>query len=279
MTIPPLVTKLGHRSFSGCINLGGVRLKEGLQVIGASAFYQCKALQSVTIPSTCTYLGKAAFGCCANLSEVIFLSDYTKLGKAAIGCCTNLSEVIFLGGKRLLNQDFVARGLFSKEQGLLNERILEALVNTGRIEAFSRCQSLTTVKISITWALSERMARLPQVCRLSVEERMHGLRRLELQDGDVLACFPIVTINGGNDVNIQDTNLETTRSLHQVLQLIVFHELKEASILIELTMWKSSIYGAVSAPRAECRVSIPDPAKCAIMEYCGFAGFLVPSID
>ena len=55
----------------------------------------------------------------------------------------------------------------------------------------------------------------------------------------------------------------------QILSLIAFQELKESSILIELAMWKSSIDGSVSVQRAYYRVSIPDPAKIAIMDYWG----------
>ena len=137
------------------------------------------------------------------------------------------------------------------------------------------------------------MASLPRACRLSVEERIHNSSRLELQqDGDILARFPVVRMtpvgesedDSGDEAEdvtfeVRDTNNETTRSLHQVLQLIAFHELKESSILIELAMWKSIIEGESSIPRADCRVAVPDPAKSLIMEYCGFAGFLTPAIE
>ncbi|EJK69658.1 hypothetical protein THAOC_09061 [Thalassiosira oceanica] len=137
------------------------------------------------------------------------------------------------------------------------------------------------------------MARLPRECRLSVEEKIHNLRRLELlQDGNVLACFPVVRRTPGNEAvgdsdddqddvifEVCDTDHETARSLHKVLQLIAFHELKESSIVIELAMWKSRIDVAMSVPRADCRVAIPDPAKSLIMKYGGFAGFLKPVIE
>ena len=144
--------------------------------------------------------------------------------------------------------------------------------------AFLFCP-LTTVKISIPRALSARMARLPRYCRLSIEGRIRDLRRLEMmQDGTILACFPAAVIRwslGGIDV--QDTDNQTAESLHQVLRLISFHELKESSILIELAMWKSRFVG--DRARADCRISVPDPAKCLIMEYCGFTDFLEPAIE
>ena len=61
--------------------------------------------------------------------------------------------------------------------------------------------------------------------------------------------------------------------------LIVFHELKESSIVIELAMCKSRIDGTTPVRREDCRVAIPDPAKKLVMEYCGFMGFLEPVIE
>ena len=113
------------------------------------------------------------------------------------------------------------------------------------------------------------------------------------QDDNVLVCFPVVSRALDDEAEddsytdaedevafyVQDTNLETTRSLSWVLQTIAYYELKESSILVELAMWKSRIDEAASVPRADFRVAIPDPAKSLIMEYCGFAGFLQPAIE
>ncbi|EJK54832.1 hypothetical protein THAOC_25507, partial [Thalassiosira oceanica] len=137
--------------------------------------------------------------------------------------------------------------------------------------------SFTMVKISIGGALSERMARLPKECMLFFEERVHNLRHLDLlQNGDVMACFPVVRTADSNDgtCKVLDTNFETARSLYRVLQLIAFHELKESTILIEFALWKSTID---KGGDCACRVAIPGPAKGLLMEYCGFAGFLRPA--
>ena len=275
MAIPSTVIVLGwgFGAFSSCRSLTNVQFCDGLQTIGAGAFIHCTALRSVTIPST-----------------------VTKLGTHAFYGCTNLPEVTLMGGERLLSHDFIARGMFSEEQGLLDQgKLTEFLFNEDGDGdfAFHGCP-LITVKISISWLLSERMARLPQKCRLSVLERIRDLRRLGLmQDGTVLACFPVV--NKASDAeteddsdnedfivdevkyNVQDPDLETARSLYRVLQLVAFHELKESSILVELAMWKLRM--DEGRARADCRVTIPGPAKSLIMEYCGFAGFLKPSFE
>ena len=318
ITLPSTVTKLDERVFYECRNLSEVKLNEGLQIIERSAFYKCTALNSMTLPSTVTCLGDDTFNDCSNLAEVNFNeglqvigggafedctalrsvtipATVTRLGHWAFCDCRNLSKVTLLGGERLLDQGFFARGIFSEEQGLVNQEALDEMLfdeEEGSF-AFQDCP-LATVKISIPWALSERMAMLANECRNYVEERIRNLRWLELMlDGTVLACFPVVcnkAEDGSDDdaedeaedeytYDIQDTYLETARSLYQVLQLIAFHELKESSILIELAMWKSRIEGEMVELRADCRVPIPDPVKSSIMEYCGFAGFLRPAIE
>ncbi|EJK64732.1 hypothetical protein THAOC_14505, partial [Thalassiosira oceanica] len=239
-------------------------------IIGQDAVYGCSELRCVTIPSTVTDLGWCAFANCGNLSDAIFLDS-----------------------KSLLNQEFFDCGFWRAEQELVNQEALGGMLfDEDGDFAFQGCPSLTAVKLSISWAVTVRMTRLPQECKLSVEERIHNLNRLELEDGDVLACFPVVLMNQGdeaeddsdddeddNKFEVRDTNHETARSLHQVLQLIAFHELKESSIMIELAMWKSRIDESTSVAREDCRVAIPDPAKSLIMEYCGFAGFLKPAIE
>ncbi|EJK51408.1 hypothetical protein THAOC_29420 [Thalassiosira oceanica] len=276
-------------------NLANVLLAVGLQIIENSAFSQCSSLQQVAIPSSVTELGTGAFKGCINLAEVQFVegalqvigvdafngckamhqvaipSNVTKVGKRAFWDCTNLAKVILLGGERLLNRGFLDRGL-SGDEGALNIGMLKKLNN---VNTFRDCP-LTTVKISIPRALSERMARLPLKCKLSIEGRIRELDRLELaQDGTVLACFPVRRLLGGMD--FKDADNQTAESLHQLLRLISFRELKDSSILIELAMWKSRF--DEDRARADCRISIPDPAKSLIMEYSGFMDFLEPAIE
>ena len=289
LVIPPSVTKLGRGAFHGCRNLADVQLTGGLlQNIGATAFKDCTALQQVTIPSSVISQANYAFFRGSRLGNCSFpFFRGSRLGNCSFQGCTNLTEVILLGGDRLLDQEFLNRGLNSGE-GALDKKRLNETIGT----SFTGCL-LSTMKISVSlplsgkkkekwlwsgnWRLSQRMARLPQECRLSVEGRIRDMRNLEItQDGEVLACFPVIRgILGSMD--FEDSDNQTAKSLHQVLRLISFHELKESSILIELAMWKSRFDGILA--RADCRTSVPGPAKCLIMEYCGFTDFLEPAIE
>ena len=295
VTIPLSVTKVGKCAFRACANLAEVQFDEGawLRVIEEDAFYQCEALRSLAIPSRVKTLRNGAFWRCINLAEVRFNeglevigdsafhhckalrsvaipSSVTKVGRRAFANCTNLTEVILLGGGRLSSKGFLDRGRFSEGGAGLHNTLNGMIFSSGvHLFAFAGCP-LTNMKISTPSSLTERMTRLPEECRLSIERRIRDLHRLELtQDGDVLACFPVVRTPGyiyGH--NVQDTNNQTAESLHKVLQLIFYHELKEYRTLIELAMWKSRLDG--DRARSDCRISIPDPAKSLIMEYCGF---------
>ena len=293
--IPSSVTRLDYGAFYGCNSLAELQFNEGLEFIGESAFSSCMLIRIVTLPSTVTELGENSFYGCHGLAEVQFNDELqiigegafelctalqcvtipptvTELGRNAFSHCSNLSEVIFLGGERLLDREL----LDPCPYGILNQRKINEMIGQN---AFYD-SPLAAVKISISWAICERMEKLPPECRVSVVERIRDLPCLELtQDGNVFACFPVVTRAVDNECVIQDTNLVTARSLCQALKLIVFHELKEAIILFELAMWKSRIDGEAAESRVDCRVPIPDPAKNSIMEFCGFSGLLEPTIE
>ena len=208
VNIPSTITKWGYGAFHNCSNLAKVQLSEGLQIVWPGAFANCSALRSVTVPSTVIGLDNYAFDRCNNLAEVklneglqligegtfqycaalrsaTVPSTVTELGVRAFRGCSNLSEVIFLVGERLLNKTFLDRRL-SGEEGILNRRKINEM--NGR-HAFYDCP-LAAVKISISWALCERMARLLPECSVSVVERIRRLPRLEhIQDGRVFACW------------------------------------------------------------------------------------------
>ncbi|EJK54213.1 hypothetical protein THAOC_26215 [Thalassiosira oceanica] len=228
---------IGESAFSEYIKLASeVQFNEGLQIIGGTAFCNCNALRQVTIPSSVTKLGNGAFHSCINLAEVQFNEGLEIIGKRAfIGCtalrsvtipssvteleehafydCTNLTEVILLGGDILLNHGFLDRGL-SSDAGALNKERLNELIGSSP-SAFLDCP-LTTLKITIPRALSERVARLPQECRLSIEGRIRDLHRVELaQDDTILACFSIIRRSPGG-MDVEDTDNQTAQSLHQI---------------------------------------------------------------
>lgn len=192
------------------------------------------------------------------------------MSREAFCGCTNLTDLIFLRGEPCFCPE-VRKLVCSGDNVLLDEGVFK---EPRMHRAFRDCAKLTSVKVSITWAVSSRMERLSPECTLSVEESICNLPNIVRQDGHFLACFT-VAVRDGKVSHLQDTNDVTARSLSQIFRFIAFHELREASIVIELAMWKARIEDATSEhSREDCRVTVPGPAQSLIMEYSGFAGFL-----
>ncbi|QKX39421.1 leucine-rich repeat domain-containing protein [Metamycoplasma hominis] len=82
VTIPSSVKEIGEGAFSGCENLKEVTLNEGLEKIGAEAFYKTN-IESITIPSSVKEIGERAFHGCTNLNEAILNEGLEKIGVEA----------------------------------------------------------------------------------------------------------------------------------------------------------------------------------------------------
>lgn len=70
VVIPQGITTIEREAFRGCTRLETVELPEGLLTIGDSAFERCTSLVQVTIPDSVTEIGYFAFRDCLRLEEV-----------------------------------------------------------------------------------------------------------------------------------------------------------------------------------------------------------------
>ena len=64
--------------------------------------------------------------------------------------------------------------------------------------------------------------------------------------------------------------VKVAEKLAKVKGLIAFYEMKEATIIFELALWKSRIDQAdLSSPsdRRACRTEVPGPVKDTILQY------------
>ena len=72
---------------------------------------------------------------------------------------------------------------------------------------------------------------------------------------------------------IQDLSLNNwptiKQCLNRIVGLITYYEVKEATTLFELALWKSKIEQAVgdSTDRGACRGEVPGPVKDMILQY------------
>lgn len=55
--------------------------------------------------------------------------------------------------------------------------------------------------------------------------------------------------------------------VNRIGNLMQYYEVKEATTLVELALWKSNIEQAVGLDRGVCRIDLPEPAKDLILQY------------
>jgi len=91
--IPPTVTRIGERAFSGCDGLTSVTIPESVTRIGNDAFCNCSGLTNVTIPEGVTSIGQYAFFGCGGLTSVTIPPGVTSIGESAFWLCGKLKEI------------------------------------------------------------------------------------------------------------------------------------------------------------------------------------------
>ena len=72
------------------------------------------------------------------------------------------------------------------------------------------------------------------------------------------------TMGGGGNWNA------VIRDLDKIIRLISYYELKEATSILELALWKFKLDQADAAnpiPRKKCRMDVPGPVKDIILQY------------
>ncbi|MCL1964362.1 MAG: leucine-rich repeat domain-containing protein [Firmicutes bacterium] len=148
------VEKIGDEAFSGCRNLTGVTLPDGLTSIGDGAFARCGSLTGVTLPDGLISIGDGAFSHCGSLTSVTIPESVAVMGHSPFAACTALTRI-----------DVAAPNpVYASIDGVLFEERHNMLVTypAGRIdnayaipqgilyigvEAFSGCRNLTGVTL------------------------------------------------------------------------------------------------------------------------------------
>ncbi len=145
ITIPNSVTSIGYEAFRGCSSLKSITIPNSVTSIGHYAFMRCSSLKSITIGNSVTWINSNVFEGCSRLKSVKvankYCYDYFKDKIANIAFYgANASDdgrCLIIGGKL---ERFSAKGI-------TEYTIPESIKSIGE-EAFSGCNSLTSVKVS-----------------------------------------------------------------------------------------------------------------------------------
>ena len=107
-----------------------------------------------------------------------------------------------------------------------------------------------------------------------IEAKMDGIPAVEWRAGELV--IPSVHREIENRLwGIRpETSVEVDKEkLNKVKGLISYYELKEATTLFELALWRSNMYQAdITNPvdREACRIEVPGPVKETVLQFLGY---------
>jgi len=305
INIPSTVIEIDHDAFRSCTGLKEVVLNEGLTIIGSSAFHDCKSLQSITIPSTVDEISMTVFIRCNSLREVVLSDGLKKIAGHSFQSCTSLQSITIpstvdeIGSSAFYSctdlQDVVLNertkrikiSAFAKCTSLRSIKLPSAVIEIDRhafrdcLElrevvihneevqigdyAFENCSSLERFKFQ-NHSLLNRLDNIIQAGQRGIEAKLDDIPGLEWRGGEL----SVPTVHRPSYFGAVETiAMVDKEKLDKIKGLISYYEMKEATTLFELALWKAKIDQAdiSNADRAACRVEVPGPVKDTILQY------------
>lgn len=117
-----------------------IYIPEGIEYIGADAFYKCEALEKVILPSTLKRIGSGAFKGCFRITEIYIPDSVEVIENGAFMSCTGLKTVTISEGVTEIGH----RAFYNT--AIEKIRIPNSVRKVGE-KAFAYCQKLKTVYI------------------------------------------------------------------------------------------------------------------------------------
>jgi len=270
ITIPSTVTETGQYAFSYCTSLRDVVLNEGLQNIGSHMFQCCESLQSITIPSTVTEISSNAFYHCNNLREVVLKEGIQKIKSSAFSF-SSIESITFPSSVVEIGQYAFSRCRNLREVVIYNEKI-----QIGDKSFFNCTTSLERFKFP---RLFSRLDNVIEAGQTDIEAKMDDIPAVEWRDGELV--IPAIRRESSLFIMVENLVNIDTKKLDKIVRLIRYYEIKEATTLFELALWKAkidqkldqvdatnpSVLGTLPTSREAYRIEVPGPIKDAILQY------------
>eukprot|EP00581_Thalassiosira_minuscula_P032735 CAMPEP_0183784930 /NCGR_PEP_ID=MMETSP0739-20130205/66243_1 /TAXON_ID=385413 /ORGANISM="Thalassiosira miniscula, Strain CCMP1093" /LENGTH=387 /DNA_ID=CAMNT_0026028921 /DNA_START=122 /DNA_END=1285 /DNA_ORIENTATION=+ len=273
ITFPSTLNEIGDCAFWGCRGLREVLLNEGLKKIGACAFcIYCSSLEGITFPSTLIEIGDEAFHDCHGLREVVLNKGLEKIGRRPFENCPSLGSLKFpsiptqLGMIKcesdradILNE--IGDEAFHDCHGLREVVLNKGLEKIGR-RPFENCPSLGSLKFP---SIPTQLGMIEcESDRADILNTIDETADVSMVDGEVLISG--TPLEGGNGWMTCKENLD------RILDLIAHVQMKEATAVFELSLWKGkmaeeSVVGDGNRNREDCCIGIPGPVKDAVMQF------------
>lgn len=142
MTIPASMKVIKVSAFKNSTKLKKLKMEEGVEEIGDSAFVGCEALEELQLPKTLKKIGVAAFGGCVALEELIIPDKVEEIGQAAFKDCEKIDSLLLGEGLKELG-DSAFMGCISLPTAILPKEITAL-----GIAIFKDCEKLDSVQLS-----------------------------------------------------------------------------------------------------------------------------------
>lgn len=250
----------GHLSsnlvFSGCRQLREVVFNEGLEKIGRLSFWNT-SLESVTLPSTLIELGNHAFQHCC-MSEVVLNEGLRKIGVGVFNQCKSLESINIPSTVTIIENRAFAECTRLREVALNEIQSIDD-------NAFDACLSLERFKFPSLWTRLDNIIRAGQ---RDIETKLDNIPAVEWRGGEL--CIPAVHRQTERNWGMVATVVELDKEKLTIVKgLISYYEMKEATTMFELALWKSKIDQSVdvNVNRNAHRIEVPGPVKEVIMQY------------
>ena len=258
ITIPSSVNNVNQGAFLECHKLKEVVLNNGLERIGLKVFASCKSLQSITIPSSVVEIGNSAFKDCIKLKDLVLNEGLVKIGHGVYrGCCSlesiNLPTSVVKIGNYVFNS-------------CLNLR--EVICSGGLPEidyyTFNGCQALKRITFPNLSSCLEDIIRAGQVDIENKIQQYTNRGEIEWERGGTI-YIPVEVTRSRDEWGL------LKQCIDQIINWIRYYEMKEATTIFELALWKAKIDQVeddiCASDRDTCRVEVPGPVKDTILQY------------
>ena len=234
-------------------------LNEGLEVIGLAAFSHT-AIESIILPSTLTELDLEVFIDCSRLREIVLNEGLKKIERKTFGSCSALQR-IHLPSTIIEIVHYAFHNCSSLEEVELHDGIKKIDQN-----AFNECQSLQRFAFP---SLSTRLYNIIQAGQRGIKTKIDSIPALELRGGGLFipAVHRQIVSTLGFRENLVGFDRET---LSKIRRLITYYEIKEATSLFELALWKSNMDQEIivnPTERTTYRTEVPGPVKDVILQH------------
>ena len=254
--LPEGLESIGGSAFSKCVSLKSVELPDSLEELGFRAFYQCTSLQSIRIPSKIKTINKMAFKDCDALRYVYLSEGLKYIRQEAFANCPLLRHITIPSSVKRITPD--AFKCYIWMIPLLKVQFCD------EIEEFVSGESLRD-----WWGngTSERSLRTFNfLVRCNIPARLAEpliARQWQANIHDMLSGIPSV-----NFVALDDyfNTIESKLTGYEILH--------DAITVLELAIWKSEL----SAQYGQGMDNVSAMAKLQCRVECGACVTIIPNV-